>query len=52
MSTRAPEEWTAAERSRANIAAMALAAELLRAPRSLTEADRETLRAYSGWGGL
>ncbi|MBK8824328.1 MAG: hypothetical protein IPN58_17475 [Anaerolineales bacterium] len=52
MSTRAPEEWTAAERSRANIAAMALTAELLRSPRALTDADRETLRAYSGWGGL
>ena len=48
----APEEWTAAERSRANLAAMALAAELGRTPRALTDADRETLRAYSGWGGL
>ncbi|MBK6579914.1 MAG: hypothetical protein IPG17_27775 [Sandaracinaceae bacterium] len=50
MSTRAPEEWTAAERSRANIAAMALTAELLRSPRALTDADRATARVLGlGW---
>jgi hypothetical protein len=48
----APEDWTAAERARANVAAMMLVAELTRSPRELTQADRETLRAYSGWGGL
>jgi hypothetical protein len=50
--TSAPETWTAAQRARANVAAMQLVADLARAPRPLTAQDREALRAYSGWGGL
>lgn len=46
------ELWTPAQRQKANLAAMKLAAELARQPRTLTDDDRRALEAYSGWGGL
>ncbi len=45
-----PEEWTAARRTRANLAAMELAAS--KAAKAMTAADRLVLAGYSGWGGL
>lgn len=45
-----PEEWTAARRTRANLAAMELAA--AKAPQAMTAEDRRVLAGYSGWGGL
>ena len=45
-----PEEWTAAKRTAANLAAMKVAATV--PPRQLTAANRQTLAGYSGWGGL
>jgi superfamily II DNA or RNA helicase len=41
-----------AARRDANIAAMALAADLQRTPRPLTDHDKLVLASYSGWGGL
>ncbi len=46
------ELQTPAARTKANLAAMHLAAELKRSPRELTDDDRRVLGAYSGWGGL
>ncbi len=45
-----PEEWTPARRTRANLAAMELAAS--KAPQEMTAADRLVVGGYSGWGGL
>ena len=45
-----PEEWTASRRTRANLAAMELAAS--KPPKAMTPADRLVLAGYSGWGGL
>jgi superfamily II DNA or RNA helicase len=42
--------WSAAERTRANLAAMALAAR--KRPEEMSASDRAELAAYSGWGGL
>ena len=44
------EEWTAGRRTRANLAAMELAAG--KEPEAMTAADRLVLGGYSGWGGL
>ncbi|MEP7123119.1 MAG: SNF2-related protein, partial [Byssovorax sp.] len=46
------EHRTAAARRDANIKAMWLAADLEAHPRSLTDADRLILAAYSDWGGI
>jgi len=43
------EAWTPAQRTKANIAAMELAATLSAAP---TEEERRILMGYTGWGGL
>ena len=45
-----PEEWTAARRTRANLAAMELAAS--KPAESMTSDDRLAVAGYSGWGGL
>jgi hypothetical protein len=45
-----PEEWTAARRTKANLAAMRIAAST--PPESMTAEDRRVLSGYSGWGGL
>ncbi len=47
---RSPDLWSASERTRANLAAMRIAAS--KSPEELTAADRRALAAYSGWGGL
>ena len=44
------EEWTAGRRTRANLAAIELAAS--KKPAAMTAADRLVLGGYSGWGGL
>ncbi len=46
------ELWTASKRTKANLAAMRLAAEIARAPREVSDEERATILAYSGWGGL
>ena len=45
-----PDEWTPAQRAKANLAAMHLVA--TRAPAEITDTDRRALLRYSGWGGL
>jgi len=45
-----PEEWTAARRTQANLAAMKTAA--AKQPQKMTAADKRVLAGYSGWGGL
>ena len=45
-----PEEWTAARRTKANLAAMRIAASTH--PEAMTAEDRRVLAGYSGWGGL
>ena len=45
-----PDEWTPAQRAKANLAAMRLVA--TRAHAEITDADRRALLRYSGWGGL
>jgi YD repeat-containing protein len=45
-----PDLWSAAQRTAANLAAMRLAAR--KRPDEMSPADRQTLAAYSGWGGL
>ena len=51
LQTRAlPEAWTPAQRTAANLAAMQIAAS--KHPEKMTEADRQVLARYSGWGGL
>ncbi len=47
-----PELWTAGKRTAANLAAMVVAAKLGTERRAPTTQERQTLRAYSGWGGL
>ena len=47
-----PEFWTAAKRTAANIAAMAVAATVYAQRRVPTADERATLAGYSGWGGL
>lgn len=50
-----PDEWTAARRTKANLAAMAQLAELVTnkvVARGATHEQREALASYSGWGGL
>jgi hypothetical protein len=42
--------WSASERTRANLAAMRVAASTR--PEEMTEITRRVLAAYSGWGGL
>ena len=45
-----PDLWTPSQRASANLAAMRIAAS--QGADALTDADRMTLAAYSGWGGL
>ncbi len=45
-----PEEWTAARRTQANLAAMKVAA--AKRPQKMTAEDKRVLAGYSGWGGL
>lgn len=45
-----PEEWTAAKRTKANLAAMRVAAST--PPQDMTAEDRGVVAGYSGWGGL
>ena len=45
-------EWTASVRRKANLAALALLRKIEADERSATEAERATLRWFSGWGGL
>ncbi len=45
-----PEEWTAARRTQANLAAMRIAAS--KRPEKMTAEDKRILAGYSGWGGL
>jgi hypothetical protein len=45
-----PDEWTAAQRAKANLEAMHLIA--TRTPDQIDDADRRALLRYSGWGGL
>jgi hypothetical protein len=45
-----PDEWTAAQRAKANLEAMHLIA--TRTPDQIHDADRRALLRYSGWGGL
>ena len=45
-----PEEWTAARRTQANLAAMKIAA--AKRPEKMTAGDKRILAGYSGWGGL
>ena len=45
-----PDLWSASQRTAANLAAMHLAAR--QRPEEMDAADRSTLAAYSGWGGL
>ena len=47
-----PEFWTVSKRTAANIAAMAVAANLYAQRRLPTADERATLTGYSGWGGL
>ena len=47
---KAPELWTAGQRTKANLKAMALAAQIR--PEKMTPQDRQALALYSGWGGL
>lgn len=47
-----PEHWSAAKRTAANIAAMAVAAKLEGSKRKPTLEERAILSGYSGWGGL
>ena len=49
-SAAAPEHWTPAKRTEANIQAMQVAANIGAA--SMTPGDRAILAQYSGWGGL
>jgi superfamily II DNA or RNA helicase len=45
-----PDLWSASARTRANLAAMRLAAR--KRPDEMTDEDRQLLASYSGWGGL
>jgi len=45
-----PDLWSAGQRTSANLAAMRIAAS--KRPADLTDDDRRSLAAYSGWGGL
>ena len=47
-----PEFWTASKRTAANIAAMAMAANLYAQKRAPNPDERAVLAGYSGWGGL
>ena len=47
-----PEFWTAAKRTAANVAAMAMAANLYAQKRAPNAEERSVLAGYSGWGGL
>ena len=44
--------WTVAKRTAANIAAMAVAANVYAKRRVPSAEERATLAGYSGWGGL
>jgi hypothetical protein len=45
-----PDEWTAAQRAKANLEAMQIIA--TRTPDQIDDPDRRALLRYSGWGGL
>jgi len=47
-----PDEWTAAKRTEANLAAMRVLARLARSTSLPTSAELDELARYSGWGGL